>query len=196
KAFPFILLVELLPEAIPLIVLYFPRFIPSTCVMQSQLEKMWSKQLKQRDHFSYLVMESLAAKASVVPKDFTNPQKLQQLSERMKEHAHWSSLNRSMLSSVCKFYGLSGLGLPSTLRKRLDAHFAYLREDDVHLAREEGGYDAALDALDATKLRLAAEERGISSSIMESDAQIKLAIKERKLTATHLPDVLLAFAQM
>ncbi|KAF8462234.1 hypothetical protein DFH94DRAFT_640706 [Russula ochroleuca] len=108
---PFVAIVLVLEEVIPLIVLYAPGMLPSTCILASQRERIDAKRReKQRSY------------AETMPDAFLDV---------LKEHAHYSSLH-SLLS-------LSTWGPDLRRRRRIQKYLGSVVVDDGLLAKEGMG---------------------------------------------------------
>ncbi|KZV63648.1 hypothetical protein PENSPDRAFT_657109 [Peniophora sp. CONT] len=137
KVIPFILIVLIIEEIIPLIVLYAPWMLPSTCLLPSQRERIETKR-----------REKQAAAARAMSPD------LRQLLERPTQSL--TQNDRTELVAVLSVLSLSTLGPPPTRLKRIEKHLKRITEDDTRLAAEGFG-----SRLNLVELGEALEERGI-----------------------------------
>ncbi|KAI0829811.1 hypothetical protein BC628DRAFT_1314151 [Trametes gibbosa] len=139
KLIPFALIILIAEEAIPLVVIYTPFLLPSTCLLPSQKERIDNKRReKQR-----AVMETACA----VFRD-VHTRALAQPDAGLDV-----LLDRQALSPVLS---LSTFGTSTLLLNRLKKHLLALAEDDALLARENTGA-----RLSPNELRDALEERGM-----------------------------------
>ncbi|KII92861.1 hypothetical protein PLICRDRAFT_51194 [Plicaturopsis crispa FD-325 SS-3] len=142
KLIPFLIVVIILEEIIPLIALYAPWMLPSTCLLPSQRErieaKKQDKQMEAREKFrsTYLDLRRVAAGAGFVPVK--------------------SLTQASFAESLCGAMQLSTMG-PTPLRiRRIERHLLKIAADDELLRRETFGV-----RLSHRELLEALQERGI-----------------------------------
>lgn len=64
---PFVLIVLIAEEVIPLIVLYVPSMLPSTCIMPSQRERIENKRRDKQRVFVETMQDELAMMSKVSP---------------------------------------------------------------------------------------------------------------------------------
>lgn len=150
KLVPFVLMIVVIEEIIPLVVLYAPFILPSTCLLPSQKERIDSK---RREKQKYYALEYKPL--------------FEQLSQRflVQSDTPLKSLDGSALSAVNGLLALPTYG-PSALRlSRLQQHLAFIADDDTLLARESFG-----QALTQIELRDALEERGIITDGLSPNA--------------------------
>lgn len=150
KLVPFVLMIIVIEEIIPLVVLYAPFILPSTCLLPSQKERIDSK---RREKQKYYALEYKPL--------------FEQLSQRflVQSDTPLKSLDGSALSAVNGLLALPTYG-PSALRlSRLQQHLASIADDDTLLARESFG-----QALTQIELRDALEERGIITDGLSPNA--------------------------
>jgi LETM1 and EF-hand domain-containing protein 1 len=135
KLVPFIIIALLLEEIIPLIALYVPSMLPSTCILPSQRERIHQTKL---------------AKATVYTDEFRSA--LQRMSAKPANFmAH-----RDDALVMCGVLRLPTWG-PNLLKKRrISKHLAGIVQDDVRLLGENRGMD-----LKDGELTEALEERGL-----------------------------------
>ncbi|PCH43839.1 hypothetical protein WOLCODRAFT_138619 [Wolfiporia cocos MD-104 SS10] len=140
KLVPFLLIIIIIEEILPLVVLYAPFLLPSTCLLPSQKaridEKRREKQQLYAKEYKSTFLEILAAPGA------------------MKS------------SSLAALNGLLSLPTmsPDALRlRRLRKHLAAIAEDDTIIEREGRG-----DQLSAEELRDALEARGIIAEGMSA----------------------------
>ncbi|KAI0769590.1 hypothetical protein BD413DRAFT_555338 [Trametes elegans] len=151
KLIPFALIVIIAEEAIPLVVIYTPFLLPSTCLLPSQKERIDAKRREKQRTFANSmkpVFQNVHTFSSANP------------------DAHVKQLlDNTALLAYTGVLSLSTLG-PSPLRlRRVKKHLKALAADDVLLARENLG-----QILSADELREALEERGIVTEGLSTDA--------------------------
>jgi len=151
KFVPFILTVIVLEEVIPLIVLYAPGFLPSTCLLPSQRERIEVKRRVKR------VAHMALAKAEL---ESSNPLPFTV-----------DSLPSELTRAVSGILGRSTLGPALLQRLRLSRYLMYLGQDDNLLLSEEMGAH-----LTEAELFEALDERGfvIDPSTSHQDKLQKL----------------------
>lgn len=149
---PFLLILLILEELLPLVVMYYPAMLPSTCVMPSQLEKMRSNQLKKRIKYLKSIKKQEVWNTLRQGRDM-----LKDGSSTSPEWASSSTLDPTIIKTFNGFLKLSRLGPASRLQRILDSYSAYLTEDDQYLIKE------GLDNLPLEELKIALEERGLTS---------------------------------
>jgi len=142
KLVPFLLMILIIEEIIPLVVLYAPFILPSTCLLPSQKERIVTKRReKQKVHA------------------FTYQHLLQQLRERLLANPHVPAkdvLDSAALTAVNGLLSLPTRGPTSLRLRRLQRHLESIRTDDMLLQRESLG-----QRLSQEELRDALEERGL-----------------------------------
>ncbi|TFY67236.1 hypothetical protein EVJ58_g1752 [Rhodofomes roseus] len=142
KLVPFLLLVIIMEEIIPLVVLYAPGVLPSTCLLPSQKDRIDTKRREKQKKFA-----------------FNNRQLYEKLQQRLL--ANPTAPVRSLMDSptliaLNGILALPTIGLDALRFRRLHQHLMAIAEDDVLLKRESLG-----QSLNQERLREALEERGI-----------------------------------
>ncbi|GJJ06145.1 hypothetical protein Clacol_000334 [Clathrus columnatus] len=148
KLLPFVVTVLILEEAIPFIVLYAPRLLPSTCLLPSQQERIEDKRRsKQRSHIAIAKMELGQIEIAPTPKGV-------------------SSLSPELSLAVAGIFATPTYGPSFWIRHRISQHLRHLAKDDVLLSREGNG-----SSLQDGELTEALEERGIilNSSLTQQE---------------------------
>nr|GAT57677.1 predicted protein [Mycena chlorophos] len=147
----FVLTALILEEVIPLIIIWAPGLLPSTCILPSQLER---------------IHERAADKALALAS--THGQGLKQLTKaadqgeiplKVLDDADWSRV-------VCGLLGLSTSGLNFMRRQRIQRHLRFVEQDDIFLARDD-----VRSKLSAQDLEQALRERGIFPRGLDSTQQ-------------------------
>ncbi|KAF9107886.1 hypothetical protein BGX27_008550 [Mortierella sp. AM989] len=191
RLIPFGLVFVLATEYIPLIIIFAPQLIPSTCVTPSQLEGRRKKIHEKRSVMTEKLIrlnrreinkESLASYHSFIT-----------IAKRYGEGFDYSMIDREHMASFCKFMGLSGFGPKFMLTKRLDKHMNYIRQDDLLLQNE------GLESLTFSELQLANEERGMRSlEVSKEHLEKSLAywLKVSLSKDATVPPSLLVFSRM
>jgi len=109
KLIPFLLILLILEEALPLFVLYAPFLLPSTCLLVSQRNRIITQRsAKQRTLVS------------------SSGELLHRIAEAQE----------SNLKIVCGILSLSTLGPTTLLKRRLTSHLRYVEQDDTILLQE------------------------------------------------------------
>lgn len=165
--FLFILLI--LEEALPLVVIWAPSLLPSTCILPNQLTKIrMGEEVKRAQAFQQLnESDSLKGLLPVIVEgssnkgaQLTQAHLVEQQSEDSNEDL-LKSLSSEHLSKLANMFSLSTWGGSAMIRRRLDTHMAYIREDDA-LMCADGGFGAIPQHVDA--LAKACGERGLRCS--------------------------------
>ena len=153
--FLFILLI--LEEALPLVVIWAPSLLPSTCILPSQAAKIRLKQeLVRAQAFKKLHdLPDVLALAPVVKKQNVLP-------PSKAEEDVFKALQGEGLTQLAKLFSLSTLGGSSLIRRRLTKHLAYIQEDDAMMRASPDG-------------------------IPQNAEDVARALAERGLRATELP---------
>ncbi|CAE7206093.1 unnamed protein product [Rhizoctonia solani] len=148
KLIPFLLILLILEEALPLVVLYAPFLLPSTCILPNQRARiLWKRDDAQFNARS----EARSILLSVGS--------LQPLVEGgIKE------MPTDLVNALAKVFGLPTRGPAALQRRRLEKHLEYLINDDRLLASDEtmGSH------LDLRNLKVVMSERGFLASADES----------------------------
>ncbi|QRV79194.1 LETM1 and EF-hand domain-containing protein anon-60Da, mitochondrial [Ceratobasidium sp. AG-Ba] len=160
KLVPFLLILLILEEALPLVVLYAPFLLPSTCILPNQRARI----LWKRDDAQYMARQDVRRIIA----------ELGPVSEIVNNGV--AGMSEQLVTSLTKTFGLSTRGPVMLHRRRLEKHLAYLLDDDRLLVDEShmGSH------LDLRNLRNAMSERGFLASAEESQLRTTL---ERRLKA-------------
>ncbi|KAG8986501.1 Superkiller protein 3 [Tulasnella sp. 427] len=157
KLVPFLLIVLIIEEIIPLIVMYVPGILPSTCILPSQLERIHAKAETTRK-------DAIKTVSSIL-KDV----KMEDLKQRVS--GGLNSLDGALLKQLCRVFGQGSWGPGLFARRRLERHLDYLKTDDALLAAEGKGI-----RLSVPELRIALGDRGfVADGLAESALRSKLA---------------------
>ncbi|KAH7108190.1 hypothetical protein BKA62DRAFT_681356 [Auriculariales sp. MPI-PUGE-AT-0066] len=152
---PFVLLTLVLEEAVPLLVLYLPGMLPSTCLLPSQKDRIAAKQAERQ---AWAMAEGRAA----VTKSLS-----------YIAAPTVASLDSVGVKTFCGFFSLSRWAPTFLLRQRLQRHLAYIAQDDQYLYGELA-QRKSLASLTSVQLRDAILERGLVRVFPESrDVQQK-----------------------
>ncbi|KAI0051260.1 hypothetical protein FA95DRAFT_1485894 [Auriscalpium vulgare] len=143
KLVPFVIIILLLEEVIPLIVLYAPFMLPSTCVLPSQRARIETKRREKQRAFALESRELFRPLAQGAPLPSGTP-----------------------LTALCGMLSLSTFGPPPVRLRRLRSHLDKVAHDDALLIKEGMG-----DRLTQPELLEALEERGIISDDLTSKTQ-------------------------
>ncbi|KAF8629111.1 hypothetical protein AX17_005697 [Amanita inopinata Kibby_2008] len=140
KVVPFIFIALLLEEIIPLIAIYAPSMLPSTCILPSQRARIDDKKTEKAVAFSTLYRPLF-----VQLRNLENP----------PGHLALDLLRQPGASeAVCGILRLSTIGTDTLRIRRIRQHLAFIREDDILLLRNR-------IPLSEKELNEALEERGI-----------------------------------
>ncbi|KAG0327271.1 hypothetical protein BGZ99_008032 [Dissophora globulifera] len=155
RMIPFGLVFLLATEYIPLIIIFAPQLIPSTCVTPSQLE---GRRKKIHEKRSVMTEKLIRLNRREINKEaLANYNSFIAIAKKYGDGFEYSMIDRGHLASFCRFMGLSGFGPKFMLSKRLDKHMNYLKKDDLLLHKD------GIDTLTFAELQLANEERGMRS---------------------------------
>jgi len=136
---PFVAIVLLLEEVIPLIVLYAPGMLPSTCILASQRERIDAKRREKLRDFAETMRDVFSGVLKAGPTTLA------------------SSLPNTVSGiALCGLLSQSTWGPSFRRRKRIERHMRFVAADDVLLAKEGLG-----DRLTHPELLEALQERGI-----------------------------------
>ncbi|KAJ8663808.1 hypothetical protein O0I10_000082 [Lichtheimia ornata] len=157
KLIPFGLIFLILPESIPLWVIFVPSIIPSTCLQEVQI----SKQRKKLDDARQIMSKNVLAASERIPglsvQDFLKPRSFEKFAKHYNYDFELAQIHKKNLSAYCRFMGLRGWGTKSMLEQRLTTHMDYLLKDDKLIAQE------GIESLSLSDLQQAVEERGMRS---------------------------------
>ncbi|KAI0331040.1 hypothetical protein GY45DRAFT_1361124 [Cubamyces sp. BRFM 1775] len=151
KLIPFALIILIAEEAIPLVVIYTPFLLPSTCLLPSQKDRIDTKRREKQRSFAESMKSELQ---SVYDRALAQP-----------DAGVDALLDRVALVSYNGLMSLSTFG-PTPMRlRRIKKHLQAIAADDVLIAREGAGEKLSVD-----ELREALEERGIVTEGLSTDA--------------------------
>lgn len=158
--FLFILLI--LEEALPLVVIWAPSLLPSTCILPTQLTKIrMGEEVKRAEVFAQLKQSESLKELLPVVQESNGGFKL------TEPHVASADLVKKIsaedLVRLAKMFALSTWGGSSMVRRRLDTHLAYLRTDDQLMCVD--GFSAIPQHVDA--LAKACGERGLRCTGIE-----------------------------
>ncbi|KAK0212458.1 hypothetical protein DFS33DRAFT_1281668 [Desarmillaria ectypa] len=170
KVVPFLITAVLLEELIPVMVLYAPAMLPSTCILPGQLRRIRDKKVqKAREALPMLRVahEYLEiSKEGPFPfrkEDLDEEVDMDSLVEQAKTRARfWTDGNRRQ--SVYTLYGLSRIGIQLWPWVRVGWHMDFLESDDAWLTKE------GVQALTDDEVREAVVERGLGF-VQETEAR-------------------------
>ncbi|CDO72765.1 hypothetical protein BN946_scf184994.g18 [Trametes cinnabarina] len=151
KLIPFALIIIVAEEAIPLVVIYTPFLLPSTCLLPSQKERIDAKRREKQQTFAESmkpVFEGVHSRALEQPDASVD-----------------ALLDGSALVSYNGVLSLSTFGPPLMRLRRIKKHLQAIAADDALLFRENAG-----ERLSAEEVREALEERGIVTVGLSTDA--------------------------
>ncbi|KAI8969574.1 hypothetical protein BD414DRAFT_510907 [Trametes punicea] len=151
KLIPFALIILIAEEAIPLVVIYTPFLLPSTCLLPSQKERIDAKRREKQRSFAETmkpVFEDVYSRAISHPDAGVD-----------------ALLDRTALVSYNGLLSLSTFGPPPMRLRRIKKHLQAIAADDELLLHEDAG-----ERLSVEELREALEERGIVTEGLSTDA--------------------------
>ncbi|KAF8342215.1 uncharacterized protein EI90DRAFT_3285308 [Cantharellus anzutake] len=158
KLVPFVFILVILEEALPLIVLYAPGMLPSTTILPAQADRIYRRKEEKRAEALVQAKFFLESSNTSTPSD-TSRRGVAGLDNDLA----WTICRYVSLivgyavdpKEFCRVYGLSDRGPRSLVNRRLLRHLGYISDDDRLLTHEEFG-----DRLDFEELRVALNERG------------------------------------
>ncbi|KAF9979089.1 hypothetical protein BGZ73_006326 [Actinomortierella ambigua] len=191
RLIPFAAVFVLATEYIPLIILFAPGMIPSTCVTHEQLEGRRKKLHEKRCAMTEQLIRM--NRREITKEGLASYSSFLSIAKRYGDSFDFDLIDRQHLSSFCKFMGLNGFGPKFMLKKRLAKHMAYLAEDDVLLSRD------GIDSLTFLELQAANEERGmrsleVSREHLERSLAYWLSLTQNK--EQKIPPGLMVFSRM
>ncbi|XP_006460974.1 hypothetical protein AGABI2DRAFT_192547 [Agaricus bisporus var. bisporus H97] len=154
KVIPFVIIALLLEEVIPLIAIYAPSLLPSTCILPSQQERIQEEKIQKalssrRNHAALLT--ELRSKES--PESYLSIDAIR---------------SQDAPSVFCGLLGLTVFGFDALRIHRIRRHLSFLAEDDHFLLQDQS-------QLSQKELMEALKERGLV------DPQASLKSNEAKL---------------
>lgn len=158
KLIPFGFVFCILPESIPLIVMFIPGMVPGTCLKDHQIQKQREKLDAVRQKMTMNVLKSAEQVEGISPEDFLSLSKFQKISKSYSYDFDLNRIDRRHLSSYCRFMGINDYGTQWILKRRLAKYMNYLNEDDKLLVKDD-----VVDNLSVKELSHAVEERGMRS---------------------------------
>jgi len=152
KLVPFVLTIVVIEEIIPLIVLYAPGLLPSTCILPSQRDRILSKRReKQRQAYTFARLADIF-------------KGVEQSSVQLP------NLDGESINVLCSTVGISSNGIFGMQQRRLAKYLQSLADEDAILLAESKGV-----RLRAGELSDALWERGIiPDSLTVSQQQKRL----------------------
>lgn len=166
RLIPFALIILIIEEIIPLVVIYAPFILPSTCVLPSQKERIDAKRRTKQFECVQLhkpVFEEVFQRSQAISTSSSS-----QLLENVSLEPFCGYVSAGVLLAflvfwhywhiwlVCSILSLSTIG-PNSLRlRRIQRHLASIVEDDALLRKEGSG-----QRLSEAELQDALEERGM-----------------------------------
>ncbi|KZT56685.1 hypothetical protein CALCODRAFT_497181 [Calocera cornea HHB12733] len=155
KLLPFIFTLLILEEAIPVIVIWAPFLLPSTCILTSQQERMEANRLAKH-------REGLASLGMALSQDRT-------AGGGTPSEVEVAALRPEVVKALCGTLSLRTYFPTPFLRQRLYSRLSRLAADDALL-------QPALPSLDIHELRQAVTERGgLSTNASEEELKMWLS---------------------
>ncbi|KAF7321488.1 Letm1 RBD domain-containing protein [Mycena kentingensis (nom. inval.)] len=150
KIVPFVVTALIIEELIPLIIIWAPRSLPSTCILPSQRERILEKAADEAVNVVTRHGDVLGALARAATDERQIPLDTLKGEDRAK--------------AVCGLLGISTMG-PDFLRlRRIQKHLSFIQEDDGFLSRDSRN-------MSASDLAQALRERGIVPRGLDSAQQ-------------------------
>ncbi|PPQ89561.1 hypothetical protein CVT25_012233 [Psilocybe cyanescens] len=174
KIVPFLLIALVLEEIIPLIAIYAPFMLPSTCILPSQRERIETKRAEKAKAFTsqyYNIYAEL--KRAENPTGFLPLPALRLTSAP---------------TAICGLLGLSTIGFDALRIRRIRRHLEFITRDDQLLLQDQ-------PILSQRELKEALEERGIGAmGLASTDLQSRLSwwLDAVKDSSTHIDDTAIA----
>lgn len=122
----FLLILVTVEELLPLMVIYTPFLLPSTCILPSQRLKIRKRFELKREECIKSLRQIVDANTSLQP-----PYRLQEVGNSL------TVLPPEAVRNLVDVYNLSTVGGNALRRKRLVQHITRLRRDDVRLLTSE-----------------------------------------------------------
>ncbi|KAF8894920.1 hypothetical protein CPB84DRAFT_1782640 [Gymnopilus junonius] len=156
KVVPFLIIALVLEEIIPLIAIYAPFMLPSTCILPSQRERIEAKRAEKAAAFTSQYMTTYAElKRAELPNTFLSLSALKNVP--------------SAPTAVCGLLGLSTIGFDALRIRRIQRRLEFITRDDQLLLQDN-------KKLSGRELVEALEERGIASlNLSRVHAQTRLS---------------------
>ncbi|KAJ7497132.1 hypothetical protein FB451DRAFT_1210250 [Mycena latifolia] len=149
---PFVITALILEEIIPLIVLYAPGMLPSTCILPSQRDRIQEKAMDKALGF---MTSHKQAFASLVQAADNGEIPLNSLS------------GQNVPKAICGLLRLSTIGIDALRIQRIRSHLTFIEKDDSLLSKE------GLHGLTPQDILQALHERGIITRGLDSAAQVQ-----------------------
>ncbi|PWN20770.1 hypothetical protein BCV69DRAFT_282991 [Microstroma glucosiphilum] len=143
----FLAILLILEEVLPLVVIYAPFLLPSTCILPSQTAKIRQTEEVKRANAVEALRNSREVQELMDVAGLPLKGSLEDLKERIsmrlaggesrQEEAlrRWRSLGKESLTGLSKVFGLPTLARPAViLRSNLESHLLYMVQDDALLA--------------------------------------------------------------
>ncbi|KIM45169.1 hypothetical protein M413DRAFT_441850 [Hebeloma cylindrosporum] len=155
KVIPFLIIALLLEEVIPLIAIYAPFMLPSTCILPSQRERIEAKRSEKAATFSAQYYQTY--------RDL-------KLAENPSGFLPLSSLHLdSAPTAICGLLGLSTIGIDYLRIRRIRRHLEFITRDDQLLLQSK-------NTLSPQELSDALRERGmLNHGLQPKDLQSRLS---------------------
>ncbi len=153
RLIPFVMILAILEELLPLLVLYAPWMLPTTCVLPSQLLRIkWDEESRRR-----LSLIELGKWRDIVLPDpevsLGDSNRGRLIQSRTRGVAE---IEDEELEGLCKALEVGKMGPKWFLRRRLESRLEWLRKDDELLRSERNGME-----LTNEEKRLALSYRGL-----------------------------------
>ena len=162
RLIPFVLIIIIAEEAIPLVVIYAPFLLPSTCLLPSQKERIDKKRREKQKEYAETfasVFKGVHSRALSHPDlsvdKLLDRSSLLSYTGYVLHRAVWTHSGLTYLPHR-RVLSLSNFGWSQIRLRRIKKHLKAITADDALLARENWG-----ERLTPNELRDALEERGM-----------------------------------
>jgi LETM1 and EF-hand domain-containing protein 1 len=194
----FLAILLILEEILPLVVIYAPSLLPSTCVLPSQSTKMRSEEERKRG----LAIQELAKNDQIrvlVDRLASQSNQIEEQDSKGSNKAAISSVSSlstygpDVIGNVAKLFALSGWGGATMVSSRIEKHLGKLQSDDKMLRH---AYDTRTSSSQWSKigssdwLWKACAQRGLRAfeadqQVMEQNLIAYLHLSVKNMTLAH-----------
>jgi len=172
KLVPFALIIIIIEEIIPLIVIYAPFILPSTCILPSQKERIDDKRREKQRAYALSMRDTF--------------ERIQKLGEATPGADAKQLLNGPGLVAVSGILGHSNYSLNILRMFKIRKHLTMVAEDDAFLLQEEAGL-----RLTPAEMLDALGERGILTqglSFQQQQRRLQWWLTQTRNPADSKPD--------
>ncbi|PVU87228.1 hypothetical protein BB561_006422 [Smittium simulii] len=138
KVIPFTILVATVAELIPVMIAFFPNSLPQLVQTQKQRQKFLAKRDKKRTAIRLSLQVTNTPRPDQISyKDFLTKTSHIIVYKKYPDSFKIDTMSRKTLQCACTFFGVSNMGLSSSLKNRLVKHFKMLERDDRLLSKQD-----------------------------------------------------------